>query len=82
MPTYSFRHKETGDVIEKFMSISAREDFLQQNQTYESIITGAPMMIDSHRLGIRKTDSGFKEVLQKIHSRTPGSVLDKTTRQL
>lgn len=82
MPTYSFRHKETGEVIEKFMSISAREDFLQQNQTYESIITGAPMMIDAHRLGIRKTDSGFKEVLQKIHSRTPGSVLDKTTRQL
>jgi len=28
-------------------------------------------------MGVTKRDSGFKEVLQKIHERTPGSDLKK-----
>jgi hypothetical protein len=82
MPTYNFRDKSTGEIIEKFMSMAAREEFLKDNQNYESALTSAPVMIDSHRLSGVKTDSGFKEVLQKIHNSTPGSVLNKTTRQL
>lgn len=82
MPTYTFRNKETGEMREEFMSISAREVYLQENPNMETVITGAPMMVDSHRLGVTKTDAGFKEVLQKIHDRTPGSVLNRTTRQL
>jgi hypothetical protein len=40
------------------------------------------MLIDAHRIGVRKTDAGFKEVLQRIHEKTPGSELNKTARQL
>lgn len=78
MPTYNFRNKETGEVFEKFMSISARETFLQENPSIETMISGTPMIVDPVRIGVRKVDSGFKEVLQKIHSRTPGSQLNKT----
>lgn len=78
MPTYNFRNKETGEVFEKFMSISARETFLQENPNVETMISGTPMIVDPVRIGVRKVDSGFKEVLQKIHSRTPGSRLNKT----
>ena len=77
MPTYNFRDKDTGIEFEKFMSISARELFLKENPNIESVINGAPMVVDPVRVGVRKRDSGFKEVLQKIHERTPGSDLKK-----
>ena len=76
MPTYIFRNKDTGEEFEKLMSISAREEFLQQNTNIETVIS-TPMVVDSVRVGARKRDSGFKEVLQKIHERTPGSDLKK-----
>jgi hypothetical protein len=82
MPTYRFRNKETGEEFEQFMGISAREEYLKENPNLETLICGAPSIGDSVRLGIRKSDNGFKEVLQKIHSRTAGSNLNQTTKQL
>ena len=73
MPTYTFKDKNTGEVTEKFMTISAREQFLVDNPHLETMISGAPMLVDPVRIGIRKTDSGFREVLKKIHTKTPGS---------
>lgn len=77
MPTYKFRDTTTGNEIEKFMSISAREEFLKENPQYETMISGAPMLVDPVRVGVRKRDTGFKDVLQQIHERTPGSDLKK-----
>ena len=82
MPTYKFKNTETGEEFEQFMGISARDEFLKQNPHLEPMINGAPMMMDPVALGVRKTDQGFKEVLQKIHSKTVGSQLNKTTKQL
>jgi hypothetical protein len=82
MPTYKFRNTETGEEFEKFMGISARDDYLKQNPQMEPMIAGAPMICDPVRVGARKFDTGFKEVLQKIHERSPGSELNKTSSQL
>jgi hypothetical protein len=82
MPTYTFRNKETGEEFEKFMGISARDEYMKEHPELETLIMGAPMMMDPVALGVRKTDQGFKEVLQKIHSKTVGSQLNKTTKQL
>jgi len=71
MPTYDFRHKETGEIIEKVMKISERDDFLRDNPQYESVILGAPSIGDPVRLGVRKPDSGFREVLQKAKAAHP-----------
>ena len=76
MPTYTFRNKETGETFDQFMTIASREQFLKENPNLETVISGAPMMMDPVRAGVRKVDNGFKEVLQKIHTRTPGSKLD------
>ena len=76
MPTYTFRNKETGEQFEQFMKISERDEYLTKNPQLETLITGAPMMMDPMRAGVRKIDNGFKDVLQQIHSRTPGSKLD------
>lgn len=83
MPTYNFQHKETGEVIEKIISMSAREQFLIDNPEYKQVILTAPPLGDPTKLtATRKTDTGFKEVLQKIHERTPGSTLNTHSSQL
>jgi len=80
MPTYDFRNKETGEVFEKIMRIAEKEQYLLDNPQIEQTITTAPAFAGDH-ITIRK-DTGFKEVLQRIHSLTPGSQLDKSSSQL
>lgn len=63
MPTYSFRNKQTQEVFEKFMSISAREQYLAENPDIESII-GAPATVDLTTN--RKPDGAFRDVLKEI----------------
>ena len=48
----------------------------------ETILTAAPAFTGDHITAVKKYDSGFKEVLQKIHERTPGSELNKTSSQM
>lgn len=80
MPTYRFRDKDTGQEFDKFMSISAREDYLKSNPNYEQVLQSA-MLGDSVRLGVRTVDGGFKEVLSRINSANPRSNLkDKLSR--
>lgn len=67
MPTYIFRNKDTDEVFNKLMSWDARQVYLQENPALE-VLMGAPVMGDSVRLGIRKPDDGFREVLSKIHA--------------
>lgn len=82
MPTYTFRNKETGEVFDKIMRWSQRQEYLDQNPNIEPLIGGAPALGDSVRLGIRRTDDGFKEVLSKISSNNYKSNLsDKLSRR-
>jgi len=76
---YEFKDKTTGEVIEKIMKIAEKPQFLIDNPNLESFISFAPKLIDPARLGIRKPTDGFKDVLRKINSRTPGSILGSTT---
>lgn len=78
MPTYEFRNKETGEIIEKFMSISSREQFILDNPHLEQTITRPPQ-INADPISNNQHRKGFKEVLNKIHQRTAGSTLNKTT---
>ena len=80
MPTYTFRNKDTEEVFDKIMSWNSREEYLKENLNLE-VIMGAPAMGDSVRLGIRKPDQGFNEVLSKIHAANYKSNLaDKLSR--
>ena len=81
MPTYMFNNKDTGEVTELAMKISELDAYRASNVHLETIIQ-APMICDPVRVGARKMDTGFKEVLQKIHERTPGSQLNKSSTQL
>ena len=80
MPTYTFRNTETEEIYDKIMSWNSREEYLKKNPNLEVII-GAPAMGDVVRLGIRKPDQGFNEVLSKIHAANYKSNLaDKLSR--
>lgn len=48
----------------------------------ERFLGGCPSMGDPQRLGVRRPDDGFKDVLRKIDSRTPGSVLKDNCRYI
>jgi RAB protein geranylgeranyltransferase component A len=75
MPTYTFRDKNTGETYDKFMSMSAREEFLLENPNIETVIGAVATIRDTPKL-----DGGFREVLQKIHERTGGSNLKDRIR--
>lgn len=80
MPTYEFRNTQTGEVSEHIMKISELDEFKSKNPHLERTITQAPAFAGDH-ITLKK-DSGFKEVLQRIHEKTPGSQLDKSSSQL
>ena len=81
MPTYTFRNKDSEEIFDKIMSWDSREEYLKENPNLEVII-GAPAMGDVVRLGIKKPDQGFNEVLSKIHAANYKSNLaDKLSRK-
>lgn len=82
MPTYVFRNKETGEQFEKILKMSELDSFRVENPQLETVIQAVAFGDPTKLSSTRKFDSGFKEVLQKIHERSPGSELNKTSSQL
>lgn len=76
MPDYEFRNTKTKRIFQKTMKIAEMEEYLKDNPNIELYFGTAPAMV---RATLIKPDSGFKEVLRKIHSSTPGSKLNQTT---
>lgn len=66
MPSYTFRNNETSEIIDSVMSMAERESFLENNPHITQIIKTAPSIGDSVRLGLRKPDAGFRDVLKNV----------------
>ena len=73
MPTYDFYNKETGETFEKFMSISAREEYLRENPHIEQVL-GATATVGGVSI-TGKIPDGFKEVLAKVSENHKGSAV-------
>ena len=82
MPTYVFRNKETGEQFEQIMKISELDSFRAENPQLETVIQSVAFGDPTKMTSTRKFDTGFKEVLQRIHEKTPGSELNKSSSQL
>lgn len=72
MPLYTIRNKDTGHEEEVFMSISEKEDFLSNNPQFEQVFVKVSIG-DSHRLGMKKPDDGFRDRLRDIKKTHYGS---------
>ena len=75
MPTYSYKCEKCNHEFEQFQSMANMHlpttepcPSCQGEGTVIKTIGGAPSLGDPVRLGIRKIDGGFKEVLQRIHA--------------
>ena len=72
MPTYSFRNIKTGIIEEHIMKISELDAFKENNPHLERALVDAPSFGDPVRLGVRRIDNGFREVLSRVAEKTPG----------
>jgi len=78
MPTYKFLNNTTGEEYEEFMSISALDVYLQENSNVTQLVNGAPAIGDSVRLGIRKPDSSFRDILKNVKKENSRGVTKST----
>jgi hypothetical protein len=67
MPFYDFKNTQTGEVREnQMMSISAMEQFLAENPDWVIQITGSIPIGDPVRMGMKKPDDGFRDLLKHM----------------
>ena len=66
MPTYTFEDINTGEQFDKFMSMSAIDQFKKDNPHLKSIITSGQPVIEAARLGRMKPDQGFRDILTSM----------------
>lgn len=69
MPFYNFKNNETEEITEELMSWSECEEYLKANPHLSLVILGAPSMGDPVRMGMKKADSGFRDLLKDIKKR-------------
>lgn len=71
MPIYTFRDKTTGEEWETIVSLSKREEILEDPNIEQVIF--APTLVSGIAGVTHKTDSGFKDVLSRIGEANPYS---------
>ena len=85
MPFYQYSCATCTHEFEKSLKIAERDEaqVCPECNSGETVrgVSAAPL-VDSVRLGIRRPDEGFKSVLNRIHSRNPGSILKQNSRYL
>jgi hypothetical protein len=66
MPIYSIMNRDTEEVFEVNMKFTELEQYLNDNTNLTQVFTKFPAVGDSVRLGMRKPDDGFRDVLQNV----------------
>lgn len=76
MANYTFYNTKTNREEDLSMPISELDEFKAQNPHMQQIIKTAPALADPTRLGIKKPDSGFRDVLKKVKRAHRGSTVN------
>lgn len=72
MPNYTFKNIETQEEYTITLSISERDEYVKKNEgKVTQVITTALSLGDPIRLGIRKPDQNFRDVLREIKKAHP-----------
>jgi putative FmdB family regulatory protein len=85
MPTYEYLCEKCEHYFTQYLSISSMnvpEETPCPNCSeiaVKKVMMTAPAIGDPVRLRVRRPDNGFKEVLQKIHEKTPGSTINNNS---
>jgi hypothetical protein len=84
MPTYQFKDKETGEIVEHRMSYSVLDDFKKDNPNLEVYISAEnlPIFSDAGRMSVPGTMTARKDfeqgVIQRMKDTIPGNTLHKS----
>ena len=76
MANYTFLDTKTNKEFDINMPISELDDYKAQNPHLQQLIKTAPAIADPTRLGIKKPDSGFRDVLKKVKKAHRGSTVN------
>jgi putative FmdB family regulatory protein len=88
MPTYEYQCEKCEHYFTLFTSMSnmlgpeAEACPKCAEMKVKKVMLTAPALGDPVRLGFRRPDGGFQEVLQKIHQNVPGSNLNTDSRYI
>jgi hypothetical protein len=74
MPVYTFENIKTGEEYTIHMSMSEIDDYIKKNKNVRQVFTSLNIVGGVAGL-THKPDSGFKDVVQKIAEKHPGSPL-------
>lgn len=66
MPIYSVRDNTTNEEFEVNMKFSELENYLKENAHLQQIFNKFPGLGDPVRLGLKKPDDGFRDVLRNV----------------
>jgi hypothetical protein len=66
MPIYSMRNNETLEEFEVTLKYSELEQYLTDNTGIQQIFNKFPGFGDPVRLGLKKPDDGFRDVLRNV----------------
>lgn len=66
MPIYSVMNKDTEEVFEVNMKFTEFEQYLKDQPNLIQVFNKFPALGDSVRLGLRKPDDGFRDVLKNV----------------
>lgn len=85
MPNYEYKCDKCEHYFEKILSIPNMKQPEEEpcpncgEVQVKKVIFSAPALGDPVRLGIRRPDGGFKEVMQKIESNNRGNTLSNSS---
>ena len=68
MPVYSILNKETHETFEVNIKFADLEAYFSDNPTHKQIFNRFPSTGDSARMGLKKPDDGFRDVLRNVKS--------------
>lgn len=68
MPVYSMQNTETLEEFELNLKYSELEQYLKENPETKQVFRKFPGTVDSVRIGVRKTDEGFKDALREVRN--------------
>jgi hypothetical protein len=76
MANYTFYNTLTKKEFDISMPISELDNYKDQNPHLNQRIKTAPALADPSRLGIKKPDAGFRDVLKKVKKAHRGSTVN------
>lgn len=76
MPVYTFHNKDTDEQWTDTLSIAERDAFLASHPNVQQLIVSAPAFASVERLGIKKPDREFRDMVKYIKKRNPGSTIN------